>query len=420
MVSATATPRWGSAYQALAWVAVSGGCVGILISSTGGPLAALGAALFLGLWALVILARGPVVWGLVTRHPGLLALPLLALTSVLWSAYPGASARAAVQLLLTAGLGVLAARMLSPRGFVSAVVVSLGVGALLCLAFGRYVPDPFTGTSPFVGIFAAKNSMAFFMALLVVFGAAAALDRGQPLPIRLIGAGALVLALPLLVLARSAGALVTTVLALGALLGGLLLGRMRAAERAVLGAAAIIIALPFLLLLVALTLGGTVGEVAREFITGVLGKDLTLTGRTGLWAHAAAQIERQPWLGLGYQAFWQQGNPWAEGLWRAFHIQSRAGFHFHNTFIDTAVTLGLVGAAMIAWLLLMGVWRSLRRVLAEPSFATAALLASATCLLARAFVEVDTTYPFAIGTFLLFAINTHGRDGALGQPGASR
>ncbi len=413
MVGAAIIVRPASPYQALAWMAVSGGSIGIILSSTGGPLAALGAAAFLGLWALVILARGPRAWGLVTRHPGLLALPLLALASVIWSAYPGASARAAVQLLLTAGLGVLAARLLSPRGFVSALVVSLAFGALLCLAFGRYLPDPFTGTSPFVGIFAAKNSMAFFMALLVIFGAAAALDRGQPLPIRMVGAGALALALPLLVLARSAGALVTTVLALGALLGGLLLGRMRPSERAVLAAALGIIALPFLLLMAALTVGGTVGEVARDFITGVLGKDLTLTGRTELWAHAAAQIERQPWLGLGYQGFWQQGNPWAEGLWRAFHIQSRTGFHFHNTFIDTAVTLGLVGAAMIAWLLLMGVWRSLRRVLVEPSFATAALLASATCLLARAFVEVDTTYPFAIGTFLLFAINSHGRDEGL-------
>lgn len=412
MVRAAAAAGWGQAWRALAWLAVSGGSVGILISSTGGPLAALGAAAFLGLWAVVILARGPAAWGMATRHPGLLALPLLALASVLWSDYPAASARAALQLLLTAALGVLSARLLGPRGFVSAMVASLAVGALLCLAFGRYLPDPFTGTSPFVGIFAAKNSMAFFMALLVIFGAAAALDRGQPLPIRLVGAGALVLALPLLVLARSAGALVTTTLALGALLAGLWLARLRAGERAVLAAGMGVIALPFLLLMAALTLGGTVGEVARDFITGVLGKDLTLTGRTELWAHAAVQIERRPWLGLGYQGFWQQGNPWAEGLWRAFHITSRAGFHFHNTFIDTAVTLGLTGAAMIAWLLLMGVWRSWRRLLAEPGFATAALLASATCLLARAFVEVDTTYPFAIGTFLLFAINAHGRAAA--------
>jgi hypothetical protein len=68
---------------------------------------------------------------------------------------------------------------------------------------------------------------------------------------------------------------------------------------------------------------------------------------------------------------------------------------------------------LIAWLLLMGVFRTLRRVLAEPDFATASLFATATCLLARAFVEVDTTYPFAIGTFLLFAINAYGQETGL-------
>jgi hypothetical protein len=52
-------------------------------------------------------------------------------------------------------------------------------------------------------------------------------------------------------------------------------------------------------------------------------------------------------------------------------------------------------------------------VLVEPDFATASLFATATCLLARAFVEVDTTYPFAIGTFLLFAINAYGHETGL-------
>jgi exopolysaccharide production protein ExoQ len=137
----------------------------------------------------VIGAKGPGILSLWMRQPGLLALPLLALVSVAWSAYPSASARAGAQLLLTAMMGVLAARLLPPRAFVSAVVTSLAVGALLCLALGRYVLDPFTGTAPFVGIFAAKNSMAFFMALLVIFGAAAALDWAQSFRVRLLGSG---------------------------------------------------------------------------------------------------------------------------------------------------------------------------------------------------------------------------------------
>lgn len=399
----------------LGWLAVLGGTLGILVSATGGAWASVGALLFLAMWALPIAARGPAVWGLCTRQPGLLALPLLALLSVLWSAYPGASARAGLQLLLTAVMGVLAARLLPARAFVSAMVCALALGAAACLVLGKSIIDPMTGSAAFVGIFAAKNSMAFFMALLAIFGAGAALDRGQALPFRLLGGGALLLALPLLVLARSAGALVTTALAVAMLWGSVLLGRMRPAERAVLMAGALLVALPAVLLLGVLAVGGTLGEAISDFIVNVLGKDLTLTGRTELWAHAWAQIEQRPWLGLGYQAFWQQGNPWAEGLWRAFHIEGRSGFHFHNTFIDTAVTLGLGGALAIAWLLLAGTWRTWRLVLLEPSFANAALLATVTCLLSRAFVEVDTTYPFAIGTFLLFAIATYGRETKAGR-----
>lgn len=399
------------AHAALAWLAVAGGTLGILVNATGSGLASAGAALFLALWAVVVAARGPAVWRLLARHGPLFALPALALVSVLWSAYPAASARAAVQLLLTAGLGVLAARSLPPRGFVAAMLGALVLGALACLALGRSVIDPITGSGAYVGIFAAKNSMAFFMALLAIFGAGAALDRGQPAWVRALGALALLLALPLLVLARSAGALVTTTLAVAMLLGAVWLGRRAGTERAMLAAGGLLVALPLALLLAGLALAGTVGEVARDFIIGVLGKDLTLTGRTELWAHAWAQIEQRPWLGIGYQAFWQQGNPWAEGLWRAFHIQGRSGFHFHNTFIDTAVTLGLAGALAIGWLLLGALAGAWRRVLRAPDFAHAALLATVTCLLARAFVEVDTTYPFAIGTFLVFAIATYGREG---------
>ena len=75
------------------------------------------------------------------------------------------------------------------------------------------------------------------------------------------------------------------------------------------------------------------------------------------------------------------------------------------------MTLGLAGALAIGWLLLGALAGAWRRVLRAPDFAHAALLATVTCLLARAFVEVDTTYPFAIGTFLVFAIATYGREG---------
>jgi hypothetical protein len=85
-----------------------------------------------------------------------------------------------------------------------------------------------------------------------------------------------------------------------------------------------------------------------DAILAATGKDITLTGRTDLWRVGLEQIAERPWLGQGYQAFWQPGNPEAEHLWRAFGIESRTGFHFHNLYLSNAVEIGIPGAALQA------------------------------------------------------------------------
>ena len=43
-----------------------------------------------------------------------------------------------------------------------------------------------------------------------------------------------------------------------------------------------------------------------------------------------------------------QGFSEAERLWEEFYVGSRSGFHFHNTFIEALVELGVVGLALAA------------------------------------------------------------------------
>jgi exopolysaccharide production protein ExoQ len=89
-------------------------------------------------------------------------------------------------------------------------------------------------------------------------------------------------------------------------------------------------------------------DAVSAAILAATGKDITLTGRTDLWRIGLEQIAERPWLGTGYQAFWQPGNPEAEHLWRAFGIASRTGFHFHNLYLSNAVEIGIPGAALQA------------------------------------------------------------------------
>src|SRR3546814_19775759 len=44
-----------------------------------------------------------------------------------------------------------------------------------------------------------------------------------------------------------------------------------------------------------------------EIALDALGKERTLTGRSILWEYAMTQNEMQPWLGNGFDAFWNGG-----------------------------------------------------------------------------------------------------------------
>jgi exopolysaccharide production protein ExoQ len=288
--------------------------------------------------------------------------------------------------------------------------VSLLFGAIASLAFGRYGLDGMTGETVFLGIFASKNTMALFMSFLAIFAAAALADRGQPPLLRLLAVLSFALSLPLLLLAHSVGALLTTAGSAVVLVSIAVFSRLRSRERllTLLGVAALV--LPIVTVVVVLALNGTLNEDISSFVTGVLGKDATLTGRTVLWQIALAEIAKRPVFGTGYYGFWLQGNLLAEAIWRYFAIDSRSGFEFHDTFLEVAVELGWVGVAALLVTLVLAAGRSVRLALADQTWATAALVAVIFCLVTRTFGEVDAPYPFAAGTFLLFVVAAYGAD----------
>jgi exopolysaccharide production protein ExoQ len=368
----------------------------------------LGAVLFLAGGGLVVAVRADRCLHLLFRSPGLWPIPVLATVSVLWSTAPAMTLRAAVELVLTVGIASLVAGLLRPREFVSAMSVSLLCGAVLSLAFGRNDFDGMSGEIVFVGIFASKNIMAAFMSFLAIFAAAVLADREQPALLRLLAVVSFAISIPLLLRAHSAGATLTASGSLVVLLLTVAFARLPFKERLLVLAGVGAIAVPLALLVALLASNGTLGADWSSFLTERLGKDATLTGRTMLWQIALAEIGKRPFLGTGYYAFWRPGNLLAEAIWRYFDV--RGGFSFHNTYLETAVGLGWIGAAVLVATLSVGIARAVGLALADRTWATAALVAVMFCLISRTIAEVDAAYPFSAGTFLLFVAIAYGAD----------
>lgn len=349
---------------------------------------------FYAMW-LPLLALDPGrVLDRMSRAAWLTPFALFACLSVLWSAAPAVSGRGAVQYATCILCAVIAARVVSTRSLTMGGALGATLVVLYSLAFGRSSYDPLDGTLTFVGVFSSKNQLGLFASLGVAFALArlmlAPASRSTKLTL-LMFAGVNLAALA----ASHSGTSLVSLLVLTATLLALrplkaLTPRMRILG--VLGFGSLGIAG----LYTTFALGGFDAALAA------LGKDETLTGRTYLWSEAIRLGAEDPLLGVGYLAWWIPGFAEAERLWSEFYINSRSGFHFHNTFLQIYVDLGLVGLALFILTYLTALASSLRALVVSsdpwPVIDVAILL----MFLVRAFAEVDTMQPYTIGTFLLY------------------
>jgi len=86
--------------------------------------------------------------------------------------------------------------------------------------------------------------------------------------------------------------------------------------------------------------------VSLPFVPQILhsiGRNATLTGRTGIWAAVLRAIAKRPLLGYGYYAFWQG----LKGESASLLIGSRWVFGYaHNGILEIGLQLGILGVAV--------------------------------------------------------------------------
>ena len=333
------------------------------------------------------------------RWPMLL-IGLLAVISVFWSQHPDETLKYSVQALLVLVVGL---RLSHSPGRDSALVgtfASFAIYIAFALTFGRSVKVGNGGEMAFSGLTGSKNFMADMsvLSMLTSLYMLFAPRAGPAAPLLKIAAGiSFLLALAALVGAHSAGALVGGVAAVALLVGLMAVSTLGFGARLT----AVIAALVVGALLV--TFREAAIAALTDFFATAFHKDSTLTGRTYLWYRAQSIIAARPMLGVGFAAFWVQGDADPEGLWRYTFVASRSGITFHNTYINYLVELGLVGLVTFLIGAVTGAVGTLRRYVTEGGAAACFWIVLLEYQFARSPIEAVGLEPLGFTTVLLYA-----------------
>src|SRR5213594_1540941 len=87
---------------------------------------------------------------------------------------------------------------------------------------------------------------------------------------------------------------------------------------------------------------------SEEALIETMGRDVTLTGRTQLWADLL-RMAADSWFGTGFESFWlgdRVKSLWSQYLWRPTQA--------HNGYLEVFLNLGWVGVALLGFVIAWG------------------------------------------------------------------
>jgi O-antigen ligase len=217
------------------------------------------------------------------------------------------------------------------------VLLILGTATMVAsivfaLALPQYGLDQMGGhSSAWKGVFSAKNylgNMALF------FLTAAVSYRARTPFLRATRGSQIILCLTAIAFSRAATAYMLTVVYIGYFVTLKSLHNFRKKDYFVVS---------FLLLMAFLSVTVVI-VMWPDFLFTLLGKDVTLTGRTGIWSAVLDSIVKRPLLGYGYQAFWLG----LEGeSYRVILAVSWVLAQAQNGFLDVTLEMGVAGLTIV-------------------------------------------------------------------------
>ncbi len=301
--------------------------------------------------ALLLMMRRP--WATMNgfARSFLLLLPvMLALASTFWSLDSAITFRRAIALLMTTAFAIYLASRYDWSGLVELFATVFSLLAVMSLVFILLVPSrgimQETHAGAWAGLWWEKNDLGMNMAKAAHLCLCAMIFK--PKRAWLWGTLAL-LAIGLVLMSTSKTSLLALLLGLGGV------GALYVFRRGPL------IGIP--LVFFGSTFAGAfmLGlEYAPKFMFGLIGKDPSLTGRTDIWEALFDQIKTHPWFGHGYAVFWlDETGP-------AFWVRQRTEWLVptaHNGWLETWLSIGLLGVLLFALAYISTVITALRGVL---------------------------------------------------------
>lgn len=294
---------------------------------------------FMGIYVLILALlcmRPRIAFRLPMANGWITVTLLMVFASTLWSLYPDVTLRRSVAFAFTTMFGLYMALRYSFPEIIR--MLATGLSLLMLISYASVVAMPEVGldaaqhVGAWKGIFFQKNVTGRMMVWLVL--CLLWLDwmrEGKKWVVRPL----LVMALLLIVMSRSTTGLVTSLVVAGALLStAMVRGNIRTFAPAMAG-----------LLLVAV-IGITGGAAFYEDVLYMLGRDVTLTGRTVLWEHTLMSIRDNFVLGYGYAAYWHGAFGPGSGFVESWGIDSA-----HNAWMEVLLDLGLPGLVLMVMLL---------------------------------------------------------------------
>lgn len=287
--------------------------------------------------------------------PAVMGLILVgwAFVSSSWSIAPDVTFRRSIALLMTTLFGLYLAARYDWREFLellAGVFLLLAVGNYIaCLLFPGFGIHATIHPGAWKGLWYEKNMMGAQMVVGLLALSAAAVVAPRRRKLWIFGAA---LSAGLVILSTSTTALLGMLLALGGMTALALFRRPGPLPVLVVwGGVAGVGAFLALILL------------APEVFFALVGKDATLTGRTGIWEALFRRVELRPWQGYGFGAFW--ADPWGPRWFIKNEVQWDAP-NAHNGWLDILVQLGIVGLIMAASHFVVSVAAALTRLRQGP------------------------------------------------------
>lgn len=260
------------------------------------------------------------------------ALPVLATMSYLWSDLPDDSLRKGISTIQTSYFGLYFASRFSVKQQLHILAWVFGIVAILSLLFGIAFPgvsiEAGANAGSFRGPFTQKNILARIAVLGSIVFLLNALQNIRSTKHKIILWSGFLINVLLVVLSTSKTALLLLLTIL----------MLLPFYKALRWKSTIVVPL----IIIIIVCGGSILAIITsnwEVSLNAIGRDPTLSGRTGLWEASIEKISERPWLGYGYQAFWQDDGGAVE-IWRSEGYKPP---HAHNGFVNVPLDLGLIG-----------------------------------------------------------------------------